>query len=129
MDEQRLLNDIFETIGDGIFVVNAEGHLLKINKKFADMLGYKKTELIGKLLLELSPHNYAEFSSEYSTPMLSKLLSEGIVENNEMEFVKKDGSVFVGEVNMGGREDASGNITTYIASVRDISERKVRERI
>jgi len=127
MEEQRLLNDIFEIIADGIFVVNAEGRLLRINNNFADMLGYKKDELIGKHLLELSPHNYAEFSSVYSAPMLSKLLCEGLVENNQVEFTKKDGSFFAAEVNISGWEDANGNLTRYIGSVRDISERKVWE--
>ena len=44
-----------------------------------------------------------------------------------MELEKKDGSFFVAEVNISGWEDGSGNITMFIASVRDISERKVWE--
>jgi len=124
MEETRLLDNDFETIADGIFIVNAEGYLLRVNKNFADMLGYEKNELVGKHILELSPHNSSEFSSKHSASMLNKLLSDGFVENNEMEFVKKEGSFFIAEVNMSGRKDASGKITTYIASVRDISERK-----
>ena len=100
MEEKRLLNAIFETVGDGVFVVNLEGYLLNINKSFADMLGYRKNELIGKHLPDISSRNISEFSSEYSTLMIKKLLTDGFVKNKEIKYIKKDGSVFVAEVNI-----------------------------
>ena len=127
MEEKKLLNDMLETVGDGVFVVNLEGYFLNINKSFADMLGYRKNELIGKHLLDISSHNISGFSYEYATPMINKLLAEGSVKNQEIKYIKKDGSVFFAEVNINSWKDAGGNITKHIASVHDITERNVWE--
>ena len=38
MEEKRLLNDIFETIGLGIFITDLKGELIGVNKNLADIL-------------------------------------------------------------------------------------------
>jgi len=95
MEEKRLLNDIFETIGVGIFITDLKGVLIEVNKNLADMLGYRKNELIGKHLLDISQHHIPEFSFEYPIPMIKKILTEGPVKNHEIKYVKKDGSFFL----------------------------------
>ena len=105
MEEKRLFKGILEIIGDGIIVISLDGDLLDINKTFADMLGYKKNELIGRHIMDISPHNIPGFSSEDSTPMINKLLTEGFVKNQEIKYVKKDGSVFFAEVNINSWKD------------------------
>jgi PAS domain S-box-containing protein len=127
MEEKRLLNDIFETIGIGIFITDLKGELIEVNKNLADMLGYRKNELIGKHLLDISQHHTPEFSFEYPIPMIKKILTEGPVKNHEIKYVKKDGSFFSAELNINIWKDAGGNITNYIATLRDISEQKAWE--
>jgi PAS domain S-box-containing protein len=125
--ENILLKDIFETIGAGVFIADLKGALIEVNKNLADALGYKTNELTGKHLLDIAPHHISEFSPEYPTPMINKILTEGAVKNNEIKYVKKDGSFLFAEMNINILKDADGNITNYIGIVHDISERKVWE--
>jgi len=127
MEEKRLLNDIFETIGEGIFIIDLKGNLVKTNKYFADLLGYKRNELIGKHIMDLSSYDVPDYSDKYKTPLVVKMKSEGYVKDHETQYTRKDGSVFFAELNVGRLLDSRGNITNYIAAVRDISERKIWE--
>ena len=122
-----MLEKILDTIEDGIIIVNLEGFLIDLNEKFADMLGYRKDELIGKHLMDISPCDIPEFSAEHATPMISKLESEGYVKNHESSYTRKDGSVIFAEVNIDSLQDIDGNIVNYVAAVRDITKRKVLE--
>jgi two-component system sensor histidine kinase/response regulator len=124
MEKKILLNEVFETIGVGIFITDLKGTLIEVNKNLTDMLGYRKNELLGKHLLDISQHHSPKFSFENPTPMINKILTEGSVKNHEIKYVKKDGSFFDGEVNINIWKDDGGNITNYIATLHDISERK-----
>ena len=50
----KYLEGIFETASEGIFVVDAGGHILRSNPTFDRLLGYEKDELKGKLFTEIA---------------------------------------------------------------------------
>ena len=53
-DSEDLFRSIFAEVPIGIAVVDLEGHLLKVNKAFSEMLGYSEQELIGLNLLAIT---------------------------------------------------------------------------
>ena len=61
--------DVLKSVVQGIVLINLEGCLVDVNKAFADLLGYKKNELIGKYLVDISPFSLPEIPDEDSFPI------------------------------------------------------------
>ena len=47
--EKQHLQIITDTIADGLFVMDQQGHLVQVNPAFTDILGYQADEVIGKV--------------------------------------------------------------------------------
>jgi PAS domain S-box-containing protein len=71
-------------ISDGVYV--------DINDAFTRIIGYDKDEVIGRSALGMTIWAYPEKREE----LVDLLKSEGIIENVEVEFRKKDGTIFPG---------------------------------
>jgi PAS domain S-box-containing protein len=59
---------------------------------------------------------------------LEKLFEEGTVSGHEFTYLKKDGELLDVEINSALLKDSKGNVTGSVASIRDITERKLTER-
>jgi PAS domain S-box-containing protein len=108
---------LFEQAVDGIFVADAGGHYTDVNTAGCEMLGYTREEILSRSIADIvapeerkriAPH-VAEFGGSKVT-------------RSEWRFVRKDGSVFVGEVV--ARQLPDGRLQ---AILRDISERRRAE--
>ncbi len=75
----------------GIALTDMEGNLDYVNPNLAKMHGYEVEELIGKNLTAL--HNEEQLHSEVF-PLLGKIKTEGGFSAEEVNHVRKDGSVF-----------------------------------
>ena len=102
---------------DAIFLHNLKGEIIDVNRKGLDLLGYTKAEIMTRNISDLHPHEAHE---------KLRWAFEAIMEDNsvnfEIEFRKKSGEVFAGEVSsnlveMGGEKIIQG-------IVRDIDERE-----
>jgi PAS domain S-box-containing protein len=122
---EKKYRDLFTSIRDAILVVDKERNIIDFNPAFADLFGYTLEEIKGKKTLIIFNHE-----EEY------KKLGEAIKDYKEetrnflfdIEYRRKDGTVFPGEVNVFYLEDEQNNITGFIGLIRDISERvKARE--
>ncbi len=71
-------------ISDGVYV--------DINDAFTRIIGYDKDEVIGRSALDMTIWAYPEKREE----LVALLKSEGIIENVEVEYRKKDGTIFPG---------------------------------
>ena len=71
-------------ISDGVYV--------DINDAFTRIIGYDKDEVIGRSALDMTIWAYPEKREE----LVDLLKSEGIIENVEVEYRKKDGTIFPG---------------------------------
>ena len=103
----------------GISVADISGILTFVNDKFADMLGYKKEELIGKSILEMT--------TEDGRKVFKKMLDrrkEGLIDYYENVLVRKDGKIIYALINASPLRDANGNIIGSTAVIVDITERK-----
>ena len=85
---------IFEHSPAGIALTTLEGKVISINQAITDKIGYT--------LEELQKRNAAEF---YQSPrdreeLLEKVRRDGFVRNHEVSLRAKDGSTFIGLVNM-----------------------------
>ena len=53
--EEENFKEVFDLVQDGIVVVDREGKVINANKVFAEILGYERSELIGRDLGEILP--------------------------------------------------------------------------
>ena len=102
---------------DGIFVSDAQGYYVDVNKRGCDLVGYTREELIGKhISVIVAPENLQDQPLRLDELQVGKsLLSERLLNH-------KDGSQLLVEISSTILPD--GNLQ---GMVRDISERKQAE--
>lgn len=116
-ESEEKYRTLIEQASDGIFVFDISGKILDVNVIGAEMFGYTQSELIFKNLKDIistddlskTPIRYAEMKK--GKPFLS-----------ERKMLRKNGSLFYGEVNS---KILPNN--TFQGIVRDTSERKELE--
>jgi PAS domain S-box-containing protein len=116
------LEALFNRSPDMIDVLDPDGTILDVNKRFCEELGYQEEEVIGRSIWDIDTAvDEAEVSS-----LLSDLAPE---ERRKFggSYRRKDGSTFPVEVHL-LRLDLDGK-DRFLAISRDITERKKREQI
>ncbi|MDI6816385.1 MAG: SpoIIE family protein phosphatase [Actinomycetota bacterium] len=124
------LEYIFETLVDGIIIMDRNGYIKFANKGTEKILGLKRSEIIGRTCNEL-PCKITTLGGE---PLSSEMLpfSQAIrtgkpVFDRELSIERVDDSRAIISVNAAPFTDESGDITGIVISLRDISERKQAE--
>jgi PAS domain S-box-containing protein len=119
-EQERLrLIAAIEHAAEAFCVVNAEGVVEYVNKAFCTESGYRKTQLVGKgigLLLDESVERSV-------CEQISSSLAAGNTWSGRLSKKRKDGSVYEVEGSIVPIKDDSGNVTSYTAVARDITER------
>jgi PAS domain S-box-containing protein len=113
---EKRFRELFEFSNDAIFIHNPEGHILDVNYKACEMLGYSKDELMLKNSFDLFPIEYKDNAAE----AYAKMNNEGqVVFENQL--LKSDGLKL--DVEISARPIAD-NRTIIQGIARDISDRK-----
>jgi PAS domain S-box-containing protein len=110
---------------DAILEVNEEGRILILNEAVERMFGYSRAELLGLSVDQLVPASmrggHAQHRDAYAKRPNTRPMGTGL----ELQGQRKDGSLFPVEISLSPNWiDGSLHV---IASVRDITERKVVE--
>jgi PAS domain S-box-containing protein len=102
---------------DGIFVADARGNYIDVNSSGALMFGYSREELLSRSIADvILPSEVARIGQEVAR------FAGGAVVVSEWHFVRKDGTVFLGEVS--GRQMPDGCLQ---AVLRDVTVRRLHE--
>lgn len=111
--------DRFRQIADTLdaFVVHEQGRVLYVNQTFADMLDYRKEELLGKNGIEL-------FTAPQSRSTVQRMIATVSSEPYEALFMRKDGSLFPVEVT-----GKNINENVRLAVVHDITGRRSQQAV
>jgi diguanylate cyclase (GGDEF)-like protein/PAS domain S-box-containing protein len=123
-DSDEKFRVIFECVGDGILVWDAEtGVLTDVNPAACAMFGYRRDKLIGRTVERISA-GIPPYTAQDATQWLREARSGG-VQSFEWRCKARSGRLFWAEVSLrcvpfGGRE-------VGLAIVRDITERKRKE--
>jgi len=112
------------TLPDAVIVTNLEGTISYVSDRTLELYGYNNAyEMLGK-----SPFAFlAPGEHEKAAASINRALTEGSVKNVEHRLFRKDGSQFVGELNASLMRDAQANPKSFIATVRDVTDRKRAE--
>ncbi|MDO8137113.1 MAG: PAS domain S-box protein [Candidatus Brocadiales bacterium] len=115
---------LFESTKDAVFICDKEDRFLDINQAGVELFGYPaKEEILNKDFV----------STFYVNPQVRQTFQEamtstGFIKDFELELKRKDGSRLVALMTCSLRLDEKGNIIGYEGTVRDVTEKKRRER-
>ena len=112
---------------DGIVLVSMDGEVVYVNRAFEKMLGYKADELVGKSALELPTYRGKKENSNRAAEILKQVIDRGFADSIDMDALTKDGKKIPLSFTASLIKDASGKPRTFVAVVRDITERKRME--
>ena len=109
-----------ETLGEGVVITDEQDVIVYVNSRMAEISGYAREEMVGQRVSRLLVPD--EDQAAYGQRM--SLRMQGVSEQYEMSFRRKDGQRFWAEVNGSPIRDASGSLVGTVGAVMDISERK-----
>lgn len=120
---EEQLHVITGNVSEGIYRSTPEDGLVYANQAFAELFGYDSPEAILQ----------ADSASLYADPSVRQRLLEEEHEadgfdQKEVRFRRKDGTPFIGLLSSTVVRDADGRPQYYDGAVRDITDRKQRER-
>jgi diguanylate cyclase (GGDEF)-like protein/PAS domain S-box-containing protein len=118
------LRAIFDNAAAGIALAGTDDHFLEVNQGWIDMLGYTAAEAGA-----LTPRDIVHPDDILSNQAQIEALKHGETAHfsSEQRLVRKDGSIFWGNVSVTPISGSQGNIEAFIAIITDITERKRAE--
>ena len=116
-------NNLIHCMQDGFAILDKNTQTIDANPALCRMTGFSREELIGTLppFPYWPPEEYENIHAAF----LKSLQSE--TSNFELTFMHKDGRRFPAIISPSVVKDRNGGISSYIATVKDISERKLAE--
>ncbi|MRI83318.1 MAG: hypothetical protein C6I00_02760 [Nitratiruptor sp.] len=120
--ELELLRYAFDA-QEAITITDHTGRIIKVNRAFERITGYKEAEVLGKNpnILKSGRHD-----QEFYRQMWATIKEEGHWKG-EIYNKRKDGSIYPELLSISAIKDAQGNTTHYIAHFFDISELKAAQ--
>ena len=110
---------LVENIQEGVWAIDKDSCTTFVNSRMAEILGYTVNEMLGKPLFT--------FMDERGIEIAKRLLerrAQGIREQHDFEFVKKDGSRIYATLETSPINDSNGNYIGALAGVMDITEHR-----
>jgi diguanylate cyclase (GGDEF)-like protein/PAS domain S-box-containing protein len=118
-ENEKKFRILFEQSNDAIFIHDDQGHMLDVNPRAMDMLGYSREEMLALPTTDYHPPEVVKDA----IVAFNKLVKTGHV-RFDSKFRKKDGSVIDVEISVRLIETGSA---VFQALARDITERKRAE--
>ncbi|MCX6690613.1 MAG: PAS domain S-box protein [Methanoregula sp.] len=111
----------FEDTNIGMAIMAPDGHLMQVNRALCELLGYTKTELVGKNFHDVSHPDDIILKGDGLLEMLS---APQDVINFEKRYLRKNGDVVWGAVNSILIHDSEGLPLYFITHLQDITRQK-----
>ncbi len=124
--EQNFRAAIENSVPSGITAVDFSGKQTYVNPAFCAMVGWKEEDLIGARapFMYWPEEERANIGEALARMLVSPSSSAGV----ELPFRRRNGERFSALVQTTPLRDAAGNVTGWVSSVSDITERKRAER-
>jgi len=124
--EQQLTQyeEIYDTIDDGVYVVDEDGQFVMVNEAYAEMFGYDREELLGEPVSTIVDEDVAEQAQQLEAAMRHDSAGTQTI---EAELPTSDGDQLSFEAKF-TLLPVSDEQTHRVGVVRNISARKERER-
>ncbi|MFO8009462.1 MAG: PAS domain S-box protein [Dehalococcoidia bacterium] len=123
-NSEEKLRATFESVRDGIIVVDLEGKVLQVNDAATSITGYTTDELIGKNALDFT---YGEDRGKVIEDMARTLENVSIIPVTSYRLVNTDGDVIDVESRNSVIRDSAGNPAGFVGILRDVTESRKAE--
>jgi PAS domain S-box-containing protein len=114
----------FENANIGMCMVDTDGRLVYVNKKFNEILGYEKSDIIGRSVNDVTHPEDLKIS-----PTVIRDAVSGKITHAEFEkrYIHKDGHILWGVVTASLVRDDKDAPMYFISQLKDITEQKKSE--
>lgn len=123
-DRAELFGRLAESTDDGLYALDADGRLVYCNDSYAEMLGYDPGELVGRHVSEWMAEGELEAGQAVVEELAAAEEGSAVVDHT---LVTADGDRIESSVNISPQFEG-GVYRGLVGVVRDITERKARER-
>ena len=119
-ESEETYRSLVETFPDAVIAADLDGNITYVSARTVEMRGSEQPEdLLGNNVLDqIAPEDH-----ERAISNITKTLQIGSVRNLEYTMLREDGSRFIGELNATLIKDAHDRPKSYLATVRDVTER------
>jgi PAS domain S-box-containing protein len=120
----RRLANVVEQTADAVFMTDLEGRIQYVNPAFEDMTGWTSAEAVGRTprILRSGKHDRAFYEDLWGTLLRGDVYRATIVN------VRKDGTIWYAGQTVTPIRDASGEVASFVALMRDETERRLAVR-
>ncbi|HET9783463.1 MAG TPA: PAS domain S-box protein, partial [Terriglobales bacterium] len=118
------ISDLYHHAPCGYHSLDADGRIVKINDTELSWLGYKREELVGRVLFPdlLTPASRLAFLRHFP-----KVQQAGAVQDLELDLIRKDGSLLPAVVSATAITDLQGRFLRTRSTLFDATQRKQAE--
>lgn len=120
LQKVKLLANALESVNDCVSITDISNNIIYVNKKFCEIYGYVKKELIGKNISLLRSEKNSE---EVTKEILPSTLQGGW--EGELWNRKKNGEEFLIDLSTAPVYDENNNIIALIGVAQDITQEKI----
>ena len=115
---EELYHRLVETMQEGLGVADQNYQFTFVNKRFCEMLGYHRDEIIGRYLLDFVHDDYRELMKDQMSRR-----QKGLEERFELVWKAKDGKKIHTLTSPRGFFDEDGSFTGSMGILTDITDR------
>ena len=127
--ERRLLQNVMDTLGEGVFMLDVDGNCTYLNREAEAIIGWTSEEVLGRNLHEII-HAQQIDGTELplnACPIRQATMADKVFRSESEYFQHKNGTLFPIAIVAQPMKDAE-KIVGIVAAFQDISERKFFER-
>ncbi|MFX0183814.1 MAG: PAS domain S-box protein [Candidatus Hodarchaeota archaeon] len=122
---EKRFRELVETSPDAIALADLKGRIIMVNNRSIQQLGYEEQELIGMNALEL----FTLENKKIALEKMAETIKLGRLRNIELDMRRKDGSSVPVEMNTALTYNEKGKPDGFMATIRNIIERKKAEKM
>jgi PAS domain S-box-containing protein len=124
LEREERFHATFEQAAVGIAHVAPDGHFLRMNLKFCDIVGFSAEEMMTKTFQDITHPDDLDTDLEYVRQLLD---GEKTSYSMEKRYYRKDGTIVWVNLTVSLVRDNEGNPKYFVSVVNDISEHKQAE--
>ncbi|MFQ5752747.1 MAG: ATP-binding protein, partial [bacterium] len=123
-EELRKLSSAVKQTADTVMITDKDGAIEYVNPAFVELTGYTKEEVIGQTprILKSQKHNEKFYKELWETILAGQVMRTEFINR------KKSGELYYQEATITPIVDSAENITHFVATGRNITERKRAEK-
>ena len=121
-ESEARFRHLVEVMGEGLWVLDAQGLTTYVNRRMAEMLGYGPTDMVGRSLFD--------YMAEAEIAQAKLNMADRRAGNNaqyDFRFRRKDGSELWAIVTATSVKDEEGTVVSILGVITDITERRRQE--